>query len=182
MIATGMATVIASPAASRTLRSRTRRPTTDGPTPFPAGMPAGRGSIGSSLLGFGDFGADAIEKRPLRGQLRMPRQQGVGDLVGFEQQVLALVGRCGVCGAPEVALRARVIAVGEPHYCEAAGLPPVRLGIAPLSFFVGAERIGVAPAEEQRVSEVVVAEHERRVECDHLAKRRLRFVEAPQLA
>src|SRR5580765_7061947 len=132
MIATGMATVIASPAASRTLRSRTRRPTTDGPTPFPAGMPAGRGSIGSSLLGFGDFGADAIEKRPLRGQLRMPRQQGVGYLVGFEQQILALVGRRGAGGAPQLALGAGRVAVREPHHRQPARLPRVPLRIAPL--------------------------------------------------
>ena len=32
-------------------------------------------SIGSSLLGFGDFGADAVEKRPVRVERRMLRQQ-----------------------------------------------------------------------------------------------------------
>src|SRR5476651_487336 len=110
MIATGMATVIASPAASRTLRSRTRRPIGEGPTPFPAGMPVVRGSITSSLLGFGDFGAEAIEEPPVRCQLRVPRQDSVRDLVGLQQEILPLVRRRLADISPEVALRPRGVA------------------------------------------------------------------------
>src|SRR4030081_649700 len=139
MIATGMATVIARPTARRTLRSRTRRPSIEGPTPFTAGMPAGRGSIGSSLLGFGDFGADAVEKRPVRFQRRMPRQQRVRDLVRFEQQVLALVGGPLVHRPPEIARRSGGVAVGEAHQRNAAPLAAVLLRIAPLPLFVGGE-------------------------------------------
>src|SRR5260221_3928611 len=111
MIATGMATVIARPTARRTLRSRTRRRSREGPTPYTAGMPAGRGSIGSSLLGFGNFGADAVEKRPVRHQRRMPCQQRVRGLVRVEQQLLPLLRRRGVHRAPEIARRAGGVAV-----------------------------------------------------------------------
>src|SRR4051812_30840842 len=101
-MATGIATAIASPAASRRLRSRSRRPTMEGPTPLPAGRPVVRGSMRSSLLGFGDFGADAVEQRPVRRELRMPRQQRVRDLVGLEQQILALVWRRGIRVLPQI--------------------------------------------------------------------------------
>src|SRR3954471_8129592 len=131
MIATGIATVIARPAASRTLRSRTSRPITEGPTPFPPGMPAGRGSIRSSLLGFRDFGAEAIEKRLLGGEAGMLRQQRVRDLVGFEQQIVALVSRRGAREAPQITLRALDVAVREAHDRQPAALPPVLLRIAP---------------------------------------------------
>src|SRR5258708_6452543 len=137
MIATGMATVIAKPTARRTLRSRTRRPSAEGPTPFTAGTPAGRGSIRSSLLGFGDFGADAVEKRPVRFQRPVSRQQRVRDLVGFEQQVLALV--CGRLAhrAPEIARRAGGVAVREAHQRKAARLAAVLLRVRPLAPFLG---------------------------------------------
>src|SRR6476469_5298761 len=153
MIATGMATVIASPAASRTLRSRTSRPTREGPTPFPAGMPAGRGSIGSSLLGFGDFGADAVEKRPLPRQLRMLREQRARDFIRLDQQILAFAGRRRVRAAPEVALGAVGIAGREPRDRQTAALAAVALRIAALSFFVRGERVAVSSGEEQRVPE-----------------------------
>src|SRR6478672_13497779 len=141
MIATGMATAIASPDASRRLRSRTRRPTRDGPTPFPAGMPALRGSIRSSLLGFCDFGADPVDKRPVRRERRMPRQQRVCDLVSLEQQIGALLGRRGVGAAPEVALGPGLIADREAHHRQAAGLTPVVLRIATLSLDVRVQRL-----------------------------------------
>src|SRR3954453_89107 len=182
MIATGIATVIARPAASRTLRSRTSRPITEGPTPFEPGMPTGRGSIRSSLLGFRDFGAEAIEKRLLGRERRMLRQQRVRDLVGLEQQILPLIGRGGVREAPEVTLGAVDVAIREAHDGQPASLPRVLLRIAPLALFVGGERLAVSSGEEQRVAQVVVAEHERRVDVDDAGERRLGFVEPSELA
>src|SRR5471032_566244 len=176
-----MATAIASPAASRKLRSRTKWPTPEGPTPRPTGMPAFRGSIDASLLGFGDFGSDSVEERALRGQLRMPRQQRLCDFVGLEQQILALVWRRRVDASPEVALRAGGVEVGEAHQRQTAALPPVLLRVAPLSLFVSAERVRVLAREEQRVPEVVVAEDERGIDRAHAPQRRFGFVESSEL-
>src|SRR3954470_22587879 len=181
MIATGIATVIARPAASRTLRSRTSRPTIEGPTAFPPGMPAVRGSMGSSLLGFRDFGAEAIEKRLLGRERGMLRQQRVRDLVGFEQQILAFAGGRGVRAAPQITLRPVDVAVGEARDRQPASLPRVLLRIAPLSLFVGGEALGVSRGEQQRMPQVVVAEDELRVDLDDAAKRRLGFVEPSEL-
>src|SRR5450755_2942432 len=103
MIATGIPIPIASRAASRKVRSRSSWPTADGPTPRPGGAADPGVSIGTSLLGFGDFGAQTIEKRPVRAERRMRRHQRVHNLVGLEQQVVAFVRGGGVREAPEVA-------------------------------------------------------------------------------
>src|SRR5947207_951749 len=143
MIATGMPIPTARIAASRRLRSRSSWLTADGPTPRPTGIPACPGSIRSSLLGFGDFGADPFEKGAVRLQRRMLRQQGVRDLVGLEQQVLAFGHRRAAETAPEVALRAGPLPVCEADDGQAAGLTPVLLRIAPLSLFVRGERVTI---------------------------------------
>src|SRR5882724_33772 len=173
MIATGMATVIARPTARRTLRSRTRRPSREGPTPFTAGMPAGRGSIGSSLLGFGNFGADAVEKRPLRRQRRMPCQQRVRGLVRVEQQLLALLRRRSLRRAPEIARGTGRVAVRETDHRQAAGLTAVPLRVAPLSLLIGRERLAVAAGEKQGVAKVVVREDEGGIQRDRAPECRL---------
>jgi hypothetical protein len=61
-------------------------------------------------------------------------------------------------------------------------LPPVLLGIAPLPLFIRDEGVAVPSGEEQRVTEVVVAEDELRVDRDDAPERGLRLDEAPQLA
>src|SRR6185295_4541105 len=160
-----MATAIARPPASRRLRSRINWPTSEGPTPRPAGAADSGVSIGSSLLGFYDLGTEVNEEVAVRGigrPLRLRGLERVRNLVGFEQQILALRGRGGIREVPEIALGARNIAVREPHHREAAALPAVLFRVEPLSLFVGAQRLGVLAREKQRVPEVVVPEHERR--------------------
>src|SRR5580765_1637191 len=134
-----MATAIASPPASRRLRSRINWPSSDGPTPRPAAAESGV-SIGSSLLGFHDLGTEAKEE-VLIGGVGRPRRlealKGVRNLVGLEQQILALAGGRGVRDLPQIALGAGQIAGGEPHHREAASLPPVLFRIEPPSLFIG---------------------------------------------
>src|SRR3954468_8434338 len=162
MIATGIPIPTASRVASRRLRSRSSWLTADGPTPRPTGVPVCPGSIGTSLLGFGDFGADAVEKRTMRFQSGPQGEYGVADLVRFEQQVLALVGRCAIHRRPELGLGAGGIAGCEPRHRHAASLAPVLLRIAASTVFVGAQRLFIPSGEKERVSEVVVGEHKRR--------------------
>src|SRR6185295_3116681 len=154
MIATGMPIPTARIAASRRLRSRSSWLTADGPTPRPTGIPVCPGSIHSSLLGFGDFGADPVEKWPVRRQRRVLREERVRDLVGLEQQVLAFAGRRAVEAAPEVALRAGPVPVCEADHGQAAALTPVLLRIAPPSFFVGGERVAILAGQKERVAEI----------------------------
>ena len=74
--------------------------------PWPAGAEESRGSIGSSLLGFGDFGADAVEKRPVLFQRRAHRHitglqfaaAGVNAHVNFDLAV-AVADTCTQLGS-----------------------------------------------------------------------------------
>src|SRR3954452_9962017 len=169
MIATGIPIPTASRVASRRLRSRSSWLTADGPTPRPTGVPVCPGSIGTSLLGFGDFGADAVEKRTMRFQSGPQGEYGVADLVRFEQQVLALVGRCAIDRLPELGFGAGGIAGCEPRQRDAASLASVLLRIEGTAVFVGAQRLLIPAGEKERVSEVVVGENEGARGCDRPA-------------
>src|SRR3954447_10896759 len=173
MIATGIPIPTASRVASRRLRSRSSWLTADGPTPRPTGVPVCPGSIGTSLLGFGDFGADAVEKRPMRFESGPQGEYGVADLVRFEQEVLAFVGRRAIHRRPELRLGAGGIAGCESRHRHAASLAPVLLRIEASAVFVRAQRLVIPAGEKERVSEVVVGEDEAARRCDRQAQRRL---------
>src|SRR6476619_6051156 len=125
-----MVTAMARPPASRRLRSRIRWLKNEGPTPRPAAAGSGL-SIASSLLGFDDFGADAIDQRPAAGSraLGVLLLPGVDDFIGFEQQILALVRRRRVRRIQEIALRAGAVAGGEARHRHPARLPAVLLRV-----------------------------------------------------
>src|SRR4051812_39433864 len=129
-----MATATASPAARRRLRSRTSWPTADGPTPRPSGVEDG--PMAEILLGFRDFGCEAIDERGACGHPRAAARQRVRDLVGLEQQILAIFRRGPVQRGPEVPLGADAIAGREARHRKPARLPRTRLRIPAKPFLV----------------------------------------------
>src|SRR4051812_37316010 len=152
-----MATAMARAAARRRLRSRTSWPTTDGPTPRPNGVES-EAPISEILLGFGDFGCEALDERGVGRRLGMGRRERVRDLVGFDEQILAVGRRRAVDRRPELALSARRITGCEPRHRQTAGLLRVVVGIAACAFFVGGNGVDIAASQEQRMSQVVMAE------------------------
>src|SRR5690606_37920282 len=107
-------------------------------------------------------GCQAVQKYLPGARRRLDVQHGLADFIGFEQQVLPLVGRRGVGRAPQVAVRALDVARREPHHGEAAGLTQVPVRIPALALEIRLERLLESPAQKERVPEVVVAEDEPR--------------------
>src|SRR3954453_18496034 len=104
-----MATATASAAANRRLRSRTSWPTADGPTPPPNGVES-EAPMSQILLGFGDFSCEPLDEGRVERRLGMRGRERERDLVGFEQQILAVGRRGAIDRRPERLLPARGIA------------------------------------------------------------------------
>ena len=137
----------------------------------------------SSLLGFGDFGAETVEKRAVRFERRMPRRAARARsrrprAAGPRARRPAPRSR-SARGRARRRRRRRSRGARRPGGSPAAG-SAAGSRRWPSSYASSASRY--LPGQKQRVAEVVVAEDERRVDLDHAAERRLRLVEPSQLA